>query len=110
MSEYDTTTGAPAIDGEQLSSGEVTDTLTGFDELAIAKRFGAPVEELAATSDMRFLRSLLFIVEKRNSGDEGKAYDAAMSMPFGELRARFKIDDTEPGVELPGSAQGEGNG
>lgn len=117
MSEYPTTTGIPGLDdaeaqpaeAELLSSTEVTNSLTGFDELAIAQRFGASVEELAETSNMRFLRSLLFIVEKRREGvSDADAFKAAMSLPFGELTARFRPED--PADDLPGSPVGEGLG
>lgn len=57
-------------------SGQYGDSLTGFDELAITKAFGANLDDLAASGGLASVRALVF-VHRRREGDsdkEAKAY------------------------------------
>lgn len=116
MDEYPTSTGVPQLDGpaepdERLGSRDVVNSLTGFDELAIERRFGRSIEDLAENTGTTFLRALLYIVEKRRDGNtEPEAWDAAQRTTFGDLQARFKPDEQDPDPDLPGSPAGEGSG
>lgn len=106
--EYPTTTGTE-LDDDRLSSRDVVNSLTGFDELAIEKRFGRTVEDLAENTGTTFLRALLYAVERRRAGvSDQQAYEAAMSATFGGLQERFAPDDADADPDLPGSPAGEG--
>lgn len=93
-----------------LSSGEIVDDLTGFDEQAIKAQFGATVgalsdDESPSYDGIQFLRACLF-AHYRQKGLGGKndveRFHAVQSIRFGDLKGLFKSDDDD---ELPG---GEG--
>lgn len=99
----------PMAPEPQLSSGEVVNSLTGFDEDAIERAFGHTVEYLAENTGTTFLRALVFAVERRTGASDGDALKVAKGLTFGELKARFAGDD-DGDPDLPGSKVGEGSG
>jgi hypothetical protein len=46
----------------ELTAEEVFDSLTGFDEIAIAQHFGRTVSDLAQSDASMFGRALVFVV------------------------------------------------
>lgn len=86
-----------------LSASEVLDSLTGYDEDAITKVFGAPVTDLDGT---KFLRALLFGNERHSGKSDEDAMKAVQSLTISKLKDRFVPEDDED-PELPGSEAGK---
>lgn len=70
MSTTDPHRKAPAVVDQW--SGEFGDTLTGVEELALGKAFGANLDTLASRGVMETVRALIF-VHRRREGDSDKA-------------------------------------
>lgn len=81
-------------------------TITGFDEIAIAKLFG---EDVAALRDkpFRFTRALVFVDKRRGGLKDGPAYTAAMDLTMGDLEDYFPepVDELDP--DEPETEQGK---
>jgi len=69
---------------------EMTESLNGFEEIAVAKKFGAELDDLPAT---RMLRALVFIDRKRSGDDDKAAYDACMTLTLKQCLDYFQVDD-----------------
>lgn len=84
----------------KATANEVFESLTGYEEIAVEKRFGAGVETLADGKPLRLLRALAFVQIKREGSDDAKAYDAAMNLTLAEAQNRFEDDrDLEAGED-----------
>lgn len=77
---------APIVD---LYSGEFGDTLTGFDEVAIGKAFGANLDTLAAQGGLTGVRALIFVHRRREGDDDKTAKAFAMDSTRAEVAAYF---------------------
>jgi hypothetical protein len=91
----------------QQTAEEVFDSLTGFDEIAIAQQFGRTVSELAAKDQSMFGRALVFVVRRRDGLSDVEARDAALGLTmkgftgfFAETSAEESGKD-EPPVPQP---------
>lgn len=74
---------------------EVFDSVTGFDEIAIAQQFGRTVGELAEKDQSMFGRALVFVVKRRDGASDGDAYQAALGMSVKELTSSFFAEASE---------------
>lgn len=75
---------------------ETTDSLTGYDEIAIAKHFGdgKPWTDLAESDPLMFARSLIFVVFSREDGVKvADAKDRAMKLRVKDVQEFFADDD-----------------
>lgn len=90
-----------------LTADEMVESLTGFDEIAVEKHFGADVSALR-TRPFSFIRALVFVHQRREGLTDPDARTAALSLTIGDLNGYFaegpeEIDpeepDTEPGKE-----------
>lgn len=93
----------------KISADEFLESLNGFEEIAIEKAFGSEVMALGQNSPTKFLRSLVFIQQKRDGKNDFEAKDAVMNMSLGEVNAYFSEDD-EVMPEEPVTEAGEGVG
>lgn len=93
----------PSLTGMTLE--EMSDTLTGFEEIAIAKAFEKPLESLLG---MRVYRALAMIWHRRTDElNDADAYEAAMNLPLKECVGYFDEDEeitpstpeTDPGKD-----------
>lgn len=81
---------------------QVFDTVTGFDEIAIAQHFGRTVQELAEKDASMFGRALVFVVKRRDGASDDEARNAALGMTFGEFQAFFaEPTEVEAGKDEP---------
>lgn len=112
MTSTGTTTSTKGKAPDQLSSSEIINDLTGFDEQAIKAQFGATITALGddegpAYDSMAFLRACLF-AHYRNTDQGGKTdvekFKTVQGMRFGDLTALFQGDED---ADLPGSEQGK---
>jgi hypothetical protein len=96
---------APEPD-DRMTASEFLDSLTGFDELAIAKAFGKPIEDMGGGVSMGG-RALVFVVKRRDGMKDAAAYEYAMNLPGSKIDDHFRPGDDE---KLPGSETGKGDG
>ena len=68
---------------------EVTNSLNGFDEIAIAAQFGKDVGELGGTM---MYRAALFTVLRRQGVPDRDAFGQVMTMGIGEVTAAFRAE------------------
>jgi hypothetical protein len=81
---------APKIDPQ-----EMVDSVTGFDEMAIIRAFGQPLDSLTGTLT---LRALVFLVERRGGMKDIDAYQSVMAPRADVITDRFvvppEVDDS----------------
>ena len=82
-----------------MTPQEMFDDLGGFEEIAIANRFGTSVNVLASTSPTQFIRALIFANLRRDGDSDGDAYKTAQGMKLGEVKTYFREDEAEPGKD-----------
>lgn len=92
-----------------LTAKDFYQTLNGFDDIAVAGKFGAKPNALAQSGDeSAFARSLIFVDKRRNHGlDDHAAYEAAMLATNAEINAYFAEDEDEPNAADPVTEQGK---
>lgn len=84
------------------SAEDVLGTLTGWDEIAIAKKFGAEVLDLMSEKPLTGLRALLYI-EKRRELDgtanqaavDDAAYEACMGLTVKQVHDLISDEDDD---------------
>ena len=91
-----------------ISAGETFDSLTKFDEIAIAKAFGEDVYALRK-KPFDFLRGLAFTHQRRLGGAHDQARDFAFNLTIGQLGDYFADDPEEIDPEDPDTDEGKGD-
>lgn len=88
-----------------ITGQEMTDSLTGFDELAIKGAFKVTLKDVN-TDPVLLLRALVFVDKRRREGlNDKQAYQAAMEMRLGDVQVYFapepepEFDPDEPETE-----------
>ena len=85
----------------EQSVSDTRDSLTGYDEIEIEKRFGADIQDLLETLPIKGGRALALIVILRGLREDdvkdpaGKAYAAAMGMTVTQLNEFFPDESPE---------------
>jgi hypothetical protein len=74
---------------------QVLDSVTGFDELAIAECFGHTLADLADNNPTMFSRALVLVVARHDGGTDVEAKAAAMGMTLGGLQTYFAEESVE---------------
>jgi hypothetical protein len=82
----------PVEVGELPTLGEVLDSLTGFDEVAIEVIFKSHLEAL---SGIRLFRAGAFTLLRRQKIPDAEAFRTAMALPSREIQAMFRKDEPE---------------
>ena len=87
---------------------DVVNTLTGYDEIAIAQAFGKDFTVLL-DHPTTMGRALVFVLERRGGLGDGAAKKAALDMPLGVLNDYFadEVEDANP--DEPDTPAGEGD-
>lgn len=89
---------------ERVSFWDTFNSVTGHEELAIEKAFGAEVGDLtqktfSGSMSLVALRAMVFVLEQRKGN--ASAFDAAMSLTRAELAERFLSDEEEAEDAIP---------
>ena len=86
-----------------VTATELFESMTGYDEIAIGKAFGADPTELKGSM---LGRAMIFLLELRGGLADAEAFDAAMKVTAGELSDGYFLpeDDEEAGKEQAPSA------
>lgn len=101
------------ITSAEMSVDEALDTLTGYEEQAIEKRFGFPYEVLLVRKPTTALRAVMFALITRdlNSQDvkdpEGKSYRHVMERSVKDVTDFFPEPPAEENPDLPVSESGK---
>lgn len=90
-----------------LSPSAMVGSMTGFDEVAVAKAFGQPIEELRPRPFM-FLRALAFVHERRAGRKDPDAYRTVMELGTDAVSAYFPPEEDPLAGE--DSEEGKGSG
>lgn len=88
-----------------LTITETVESLTGWDETAIEKHFGADFDSLRTSAS---LRALVFILQVRDGKTAREAYQFAMDLPLKSLNDHFADEPDEPFEEQPETEVGKG--
>lgn len=93
----------------EITANDMFESLTGFDEIAIASYFGDRVTVLAKRAQpdaedldpFTFLRALIFVDKRRNAGlNDPDAYKAVQGLSIAETQDYFADkDEDEAGKE-----------
>lgn len=90
-----------------MTADEMIESLTGFDEIAIAKHFGAEWTELTNTKPSTFNRSLVFVHLTREGRSAAAAKDEVMNMNLRAVKDYFAPDVDEVVPDSPDSESGK---
>lgn len=81
---------------ELLDADQLSRSIDGFEQIAIRQTFRERLDQLAADSTM-FMRSLLFVLARRDGASDADAYRTVMRLPLAAVVGRFRSgDDDEP--------------
>lgn len=91
-----------------LTAEEVTESLTGWDEIAVAKHFdGFDLYMSGEAKPMLLLRALAFVhLRRAEAGTDAAAHKAAMDLTVADLYDYFEQDD-EANPEDPDTDSGK---
>lgn len=96
MSNTDTGSAAEPV-AARPTAREMVRSLTGWDEIAIERKFESKMTDLATTMAAR---AAVFVQLRREGNDDANAYGLCMNMPMGEVEDFFADEpaaDEEPG-------------
>jgi len=88
-----------------MTASEVVQSLTGYEEIAIEKALGKPIEHLGTESGL--LRALAYVTEKRGGSSESDAKRRALSLTRKELETYFSDDEDEVMPDEPVTDSGK---
>lgn len=77
---------------------EVLDSVTGFDEIAVKQKFGAPLSELMKSDGLQGARALIFVMEKHDGKSDPEAFHVCQSLRVADVNDRFSTEDSAEGV------------
>lgn len=96
------------MSGTELTVSDVTDSLTGFDEIAIEKHMGMDIYTDRARKPVMLMRSLVFVMKRREGLSDVDAHKAALGMTVTEIHDFFPDDpDDEIDPEAPETPEGK---
>ena len=93
---------------QPMSVSEMTESLTGFEEIAVEKHMHVDVYLDAETKPMKVLRALVFVDAVREGLTVPDAVKRAQEMPMKQVQDAFPDDDADDDLEDPITAAGEG--
>lgn len=70
------------------------ESMTGFDEIAVKQKFGAPLDSLLQQDRLQGLRAIVFVEIRREGKKDDEAFHRTQELSIKEVNARFiKPDD-----------------
>lgn len=105
MTQNTTTQAQPVSD---MTIEEMTESLTGFDEIAIRKHFdGFNVYAEAEANPVDAVRALAFVDQRRRGKTDPEAREHALGLTFREAMAYFADADEDLDKDAPESESGK---
>jgi len=80
---------------------EVSQSLTGFDEIAIKQKFSTSLAQLSQDDATQFARALAFVLERRDGKNDAEAYHIVQTDTLAKINARFREEDAEADFSEP---------
>lgn len=93
---------------DKITVNEALEQLTGWDEIAIKKTWGAEITDLRE-SPFTFMRALIFVDARRNGAKDHEAKEAAMTLTIREVSDHFAEDEDEAMPDEPVTESGKGD-
>ncbi|WP_062208846.1 hypothetical protein [Demequina oxidasica] len=90
----------------EMTAEDFFKSITGFDEIAIQKAFGASFVDLR-NDQFRFLRALVFVDLRRDGKKDADAYTEVMGLGIGAVDGWFADVEAEVFPEEPVTDQGK---
>jgi len=91
----------------QETIAEFALSVTGYDEIAIAKCFGADLEDLSSQKQMR---ALAFVMNRRGGMSDADAKEAMLQASQRDVLDMFEIDLGDVMPDDPDTESGKDNG
>lgn len=85
---------------------EMSEAVTGFDELAVTKHMGMDLYGDAEARPVWLVRALVFVHKRHQGVPDVEAKEQVLSMPLGEVNDYFETDD-EPNPDDPATPAGK---
>jgi hypothetical protein len=92
-----------------LTAEEMTESLTGFDEIAVEKHLDLRIYADAEREPVKVLRALVFVHRRREGDDDAAAKQYAMDLPLKALQDYF-AEDEEVFPDAPETESGKDGG
>ena len=92
---------------DKTTVGEMLESLTGFEEIAISKQFDADIATLLATQATMAGRALVFIDQKRQGLSDSEAKKVSMEMTLKAVDGYFAEDEDAAVPEEPVTEAGK---
>jgi hypothetical protein len=92
---------------DKLTLDEAVESLTGFDEIAIEKKFGHDITTLLTDHAIRAMRATAFVLKRREGLNDADAYKASMDMTIGQTQDFFADEPDELMPEEPSTELGK---
>lgn len=87
-------TSTPQLDPDRITVEEMSESLTGYDEIAISRSFdGLNPYTDAERNPITVQRALVFVHQRRGGKSDPEAREAAMAMPLRQIMDYFATDD-----------------
>lgn len=80
---------------QEMTLNEAVESLNGFDEIAIEKRFGGDITSLLTNHAIRAVRATVFVLRRRDGLKDDEAYKASMEMSIREAQDYFPDEPDE---------------
>lgn len=93
---------------QEMTAEDFFRTINGFDEIAIARTWGADIADLRK-KPFTFMRALVFVDFRRQGRNDNEAHQDALSLTVGELEDYFAEDAPELDPDEPETDQGKGD-
>lgn len=93
---------------DKITVNEAFEQLTGWDEIAIKKAFGAEVTAMRK-QPFTFARALAFVDFRRGGKNDRDAYETALGLTIRDLNDHFLEDEDEPMPDEPVTESGKGD-
>jgi hypothetical protein len=91
----------------QITASEMLESLTGYDEIAIATHFGSEALELAEKKPTMLARAMAFVHMTREGQSTSEAKKAAMTLSIRAANEYFVTSEDEPMPEEPVTEEGK---
>lgn len=93
---------------QEMTAEDFFRTINGFDEIAIARTWGADIADLRK-KPFTFMRALVFVDFRRQGKHDVEAHQDALGVTVGELEDYFVEEKPEFEPEAPETDQGKGD-
>lgn len=92
---------------EKLSAGDMINSLTGFEEIAIEQHMGTDPYADGERKPMKVMRALVFVQQTRSGMTPQEAKNHALNLSLADVQAAFSDEEDEVMPEEPVTEEGK---